>query len=386
MNAASKTCLMLLDNAYDPDHRPRREIQTLRTAGWQVALLCEHAEGLPHSECQDGVEIRRIDPPWRARPFSPRSAEATARTLDAVRKAWPAGFDVVHCHDWLTLPFGRQLARALGARLVYDSHEYFAGAARGGRQDLRARMRYRIRLWREAWALRHVDLLVTVSPTIARWFFERRKFRNPVLVLNNMPDWQACSRPDTGLRARLGVPQDALLLVHGGNIRFQTRRVDIVVDALARVDDCHLLCVGTGEDGRLKEMARARGVADRVHHLPAVPYGQLGDVLAACDIGLSILQPGVPNHEAALPNKLFEYLAAGIPVLGSPLEQQRSYLEDQGVGWTMAALSADACADALRSARSQLQAVKTRVAGQRERYVWNSQDAAFVSAYAALAR
>ena len=382
MSGSRPRCLMLLDNSYRPDERPKREIATLVAAGWDVVLICEKAHGLPDVVCQGGLEIRRVDVPWRGKVVAMAASRKQGAFIDYIRKEWGEGFDVVHCHDWLTLPVGTQIARALGARLVYDSHEYFAGMTRPGRrQGVRARLRQWIRQRREDRALRSVDLLITVSPLIGTWFRERRGFRKRIVILRNMPDWSSMPTPDPGLRSRLQIPVDVPLLVHCGNLRFESRRVDVVVKALAGHVQCHLLCVGDGEVVQLMALAKEAGVEHRVHHLSAVPNAELGGVLAACDLGLSVLQPGVPNHEAALPNKLFEYLLAGVPVLGSPIQSQRQFLEEEGAGWSMATLSEESCAEILGSAIPELDRVRARISDQRARFVWSSQEPALVNAY-----
>ena len=382
MSSSGPRCLMLLDNPYRPDQRPKREIATLIAAGWSIVLVCEKAHGLPDVVDQDGLEIRRVDAPWRGRVVSIDARSKQDAFIDYLRKEWCDGFDVVHCHDWLTLPVGARAAKVLGARLVYDAHEYFAGMSRPGkRQGLRSRVRQWVRRRRENRALRAVDLLITVSPLIGTWFRERRGFRGKITILRNMPDWTTVPTPDAGLRSRLRIPAEAPLLVHCGNIRFESRRVDVVVGALAGSGQCHLLCVGDGEVDRLIALARESGVEGRVHHLSAVPNAELLGVLAACDLGVSVLQPDVPNHEAALPNKLFEYLLAGIPVLGSPIQCQRQFLEEEGAGWSMAELSPASCAETLRAAVSELGRVRGRISDQRGRFAWSSQEPALVNAY-----
>jgi glycosyltransferase involved in cell wall biosynthesis len=386
MTPHPKTCLMLLDNPYLPDHRPRREIETLAAAGWRIVMLCEKGEGLPEMEVQGSVEIHRIDAPWQGLMFSMAATNKKVQTIAFIEKRWPAGFHVVHCHDWLTLPFGKELASAIGARLVYDAHEYFAGTVRKPNETLKTRLRRRLRLWRESRALRHVDLLVTVSPMIINWFRDRCGFRKRVLLLTNKPDWMLPLEPYDRLRLDFGIPPESLILVHAGNIRFNTRRVDIVIEALKTMPDCHLLCVGDGEHIKLKELALSAGVADRVHHMPAVPFRELGNILAACDIGVSLLQQGIPNLEAALPNKLFEYLAAGLPVLSSPATCQDRFISDEGVGWVMSALTRESCSAALHQAKNELAVVRQVVLQRRSLYVWGSQEKSLVQEYADFSR
>jgi SAM-dependent methyltransferase len=76
-------------------------------------------------------------------------------------------------------------------------------------------------------------------------------------------------------------------------------------------------------------------VADRVHVIASVPLDELLGCTADADVGVSLLQDSCENHRLALPNKLFEYIAAGVPVLTSALPEMRRLVDDHGIGWTV---------------------------------------------------
>jgi glycosyltransferase involved in cell wall biosynthesis len=90
---------------------------------------------------------------------------------------------------------------------------------------------------------------------------------------------------------------------------------------------------------QLEDLIVSNGVADRVKIIPPVPYEELLDWTASADIGLTIFQPGFTRSiRYCLPNKLFEYLMAGLPVLSSQLDAIAELLETYDVGQVLPSL------------------------------------------------
>ena len=95
-------------------------------------------------------------------------------------------------------------------------------------------------------------------------------------------------------------------------------------------------------------MAGEAGLYERVHFHPAVPPGGLLDVTASADVGLCLIEPLTESLRLSLPNKLFEYLAAGIPVVGTRLPEIRRVIEEYDVGATVDDLRPESIAAALQ--------------------------------------
>ncbi len=372
---------MLLDNPYRPDHRPRREIESLLSAGWRVHLICEAGENLPELEQSDALTVRRINPPWR-RGVGPLAHSTALRTgVPFLETLLPPEVAVIHCHDMLTLPFGAKLSTQRGLKLVYDAHEFFPGQPLPAGSGLRARFRRFIRLHRERQEMQRADRIITVSEEIAGWMRAKGGPTRPPLVIKNRPDWRVPFTENQQIRTRFGIPEEALLMIHAGNIRMHTRRLDMVVKGLGLLPMAHLVCIGDGEFAALRRLACEVGVAYRLHHLPAVPYEQLGPILAGADLGLSVLDPGVRNHHGALPNKLFEYLAAGLPVVTSPVQSQTRFIRDEGVGLAMDSLDPEDFARVIQNVKGQLTSLRATVAARTSHYAWAPEGARLVAAY-----
>ena len=234
--------------------------------------------------------------------------------------------DVVHANDIATLIPGYFAARLSGARLVYDTHEYAVGVP------------YRKAFW--AWLaatierllIRRCDAVITVSDGIAERLQARYGLTERPTVVRNVPDLPPPGdAPD--LRDQLGVGS-APLVLHQGAVA-EGRGGGNLVRAVASMDSAHLLFLGA--DGAfaagLRELGHGAGLDGRLHFHPPVPLAELLSYTAQADVGVSLLEDTCENHRLALPNKLFEYLAADLPVVVSDLPEMRRLVTGRGVGW-----------------------------------------------------
>lgn len=314
---------MLLHKSVEHDSRVRREARALLRGGHEVVVL--HAPRSPDGlgEELDGFALRSVAPPaWTRRLPSPvRRSLLLLAFVSELRRLRP---DAVHAHDAAMLVPGVVGARLTGARLVYDSHEYATGVP------------YRERLW--AWAVGTVerlligrtDAVITVSDGIAERLRERYRLADLPAVVRNLPDPEetdpAFEAPD--LRAALGVPAEAPLILHLGAVA-RDRGGATLVRAVARVPEAHLLFLGADDSGfaaGLGEVAAAEGVTERVHFRASVPVEQIRAHTRQASVGVTLLEDTCENHRLALPNKLFEYLAAEVPLVASDLPEMRRAL------------------------------------------------------------
>jgi glycosyltransferase involved in cell wall biosynthesis len=351
--------LILVRNAVSHDARVLREAQTLRGLGYSVLIAGVVSSTARERRLRlDGTEVIRLAPadairrvvrPARAiarirrvRP-APVTAEAltgaanpAARTAGAIvglrRLAVTAAFylqglrlvlrsspALVHANDYNTMWIGVGAKLLRGSRLIYDCHELWPD--RNGRPEWRPWL-----LACEALFVRLADATVTTSPGYAAALAARYRIAVPVLV-RNIP----VQAPPPSARQ----PTNARpVVVYLGGV-MPGRGLEQAIDALPRAPELVLRVVGPGRDSYragLARRARAAGVGDRVELAPAVPAA---DVLAAVEgaaVGLMLIQPVCRSYELTLPNKLFEYAAAGIPILASDLPVIGPLVRDQAIG------------------------------------------------------
>jgi glycosyltransferase involved in cell wall biosynthesis len=328
----------------------------------------------------DGFERRSVMPPPWIRRWLPSFLYRPLMLVWFVRSLLKVRPDAIHAHDAAMLVPGIIGARLIGAKLVYDSHE------------LATSVPYRERGW--AWfvgaieriVVRRCAAVITVSDGIAARLRGRYGLPQTPLVLRNVSALEVGDRG--GLRIRLGAASDAPIILHQGAAA-PGRGCEVLVDAVAQVDGVHLVFLGDPEPGYERALlARidARNLGDRVSLLPSVPLDQLLAYTAEADVGVSLLQDTCDNHRLALPNKLFEYIAAGVPVVASALPETEGLVNHYGIGWCAKPDDASAVARALREAvaRRRDPALHQRLLDAASELRWRHERERLISLYDAL--
>jgi len=167
------------------------------------------------------------------------------------------------------------------------------------------------------------------------------------------------------------------------------RGCEALVRSLTNLPGVHVAFVGTGEPGyeeRLVRIARAAGVEARIHLVENVSLPELLQYTADADVGVSLLQNTCDNHRLALPNKVFEYLVAGVPVLVSRLPEMERLVGSLGAGWTVDPGSERELAAALARALDEAPAVRPRAAEASGRLRWPREERRLTNLYARLAK
>lgn len=297
--------------------------------------------------------------------------------------------DVVHAHDLVTLAAAVRLAQHWARRvrslprprIIYDSHELFVEQTTKWRRREKALWALHERRW-----IRHADLILTVSPGIARELQRRYGLAEEPTVLYNVPDLSRTNGSVGDVRTDLGLGPEVPLIVYAGTVKPQ-RGVDTAVEALSSPGTWHLVLVGPGGSPHVRDLlasATRAGTARRLHVLPAVPAGDLPRYLRTADLGIHPLDDSCRNHELALPNKLFDYLYAGLPIAVSRLQEMTAFVERHGVGVTFTPRDPAAVASAVNEALSTQPRIFTRgsaLSTLHDVYAWRSQRAKLIGSY-----
>lgn len=326
--------LHLVRNNFVSDSRILKETRSLMERGVTERIeIVALSDGklAEHETLSPGRTVWRVPLASRARlpkdllSQSVKYAEWAARIIRR-HKGYP--WDVIHCHDLSPLPIAAALARRTGARVIYDAHELETEVLglSGVRQFLSRRV--------ERHFIQKVDAAITVSPSIQAWY--RDAFPGlPVSLVRNIPYKAADSvLQPYPWRAELGIPDEAKLFIYVGNFA-SGRGIPLLLDVFTRAD-CrhHVLFMGSG--GLEPQVRRAAQECPRVHFHPPVPMAEVVGRVAGADIGVSLLEDTCLNHRYALPNKFFECLQGGVPVVVSDLLDQRNIVAETGAGWVTA--------------------------------------------------
>jgi glycogen(starch) synthase len=330
--------LLLTPSELTRDPRARRAAATARSRGIDVVGLSGQASGeqpVPFTDApvvrtrrkgrlrlsqEDGLPTKRNRVVRELRGIV-RLAKLGVRTAELWRSGHRLGsFDVVHANDLDTLPAGWLLARRAKARLVYDAHELYAEF---DPHPSRAYAAVTTRL--EAILARRAAAVATVNRPLADELEQRLSLRRTPEVVLNAPSLDPREPAEAG-------GQGELLAVYQGALG-PGRPLSDLLEAVSAAPSVRLaLRVVRFDRTALEEQVAAHGLAGRVDVLEPVPPDRLLDGLRGFEVGLIFDRPLTRNAQLSLPNKLFEYLMAGLAIAAPRLPGLAPLVEDDGVG------------------------------------------------------
>jgi glycosyltransferase involved in cell wall biosynthesis len=254
-----------------------------------------------------------------------RVIRATVLDRRFVAAGLATGAAVWHSHDLNTLDVGCRCKRKRpGTRLVYDSHELATQRSRMGDRERRRASR------EERRGLACVDEAIWSSASYARHAVEEHGIPFPS-ILRNVPELIEV-KVGWDLHERLAIPADQRILLYQGSIQ-EHRGIEENIEAVTMLDRCVLVVIGYGHHRpALEEMVRNRGLTELVRFFGPIPNDELLYYTATADVGLCVIQGESLSYRWSLPNKLFEYLMAGIPVVASDYEEMGRVVREEGVG------------------------------------------------------
>ena len=309
--------------------------------------------------------------------------------------------DVVHAHDGIALPLASKVADDCGARLVFDSHEL---------ETHRNPPLSRIRRWQvqhlERKYLPKADAVFTVGQKIAGFLSSAYKIKQPVVLYNSprvspRPMSQRWDTPDrSNLREELLIRRNGFLLVHTGNVTFN-RGIEQAVIGLSKAvsnpafkdaypGGVHLALVGKRVPqvvARIEQLHQRYGACIQLHFVEPVAANRVVDYISTADASISAGVPLVLSYEFGMPNKLFEALMAGLPLIASDLVEMKRFIAENRLGVSYQADDTDKLAEAFTELAFNMERYRIpadRLDTLRQRFCWEAQEAKLLNTYSEL--
>lgn len=278
-------------------------------------------------------------------------------------------YDLLVSNDLDTLLANYFVSKLKGLPLVYDSHEYFTGVPELNNKP------FREWIWKtvERSIFPHLKYVMTVSDSIAAQYEQEYGIR-PAVVRN-------CSRSSSGIegysRRELGINKNHLLLIfQGGGINIDKGGEELI-EAISITEKVSLLVVGSGDVVQdLKQKAGKLNLAERIKFIPKVPWEELMRYTRSADAGMSLEKDTNLNYRFSLPNKLFNYISAGIPVITGSLPEIGKVVGENNCGIIIPSITPEEISKAiikLRDDRSLLNKLKQNSVYASESLNWENE-------------
>jgi len=322
MPSSAKRAVVSVTNDLATDNRVHRTCTVLQELGYDVLLVGRMLPGsLPLERPYATKRMRLL---FRKGPLFYAEYNLRLFLLLLVVRA-----SLFVSNDLDTLLPNHLVARLRGKQLVYDTHEFYTEVP-----ELVARSRVRaVWLAIERWIFPKLDHVMTVNRSIANAYTERYPQRRgeAITVVRNIPMKRELGPQPT--RAELGLPEGVKLLVMQGAGINVDRGAEEAVLAMKDLPDHLLLVIGGGDAWPvLERMVRGLGLEERVRLLGKMPYERMMAFTRHAHVGLTLDKDSNLNYRFSLPNKLFDYLHAGVPVLATDLPEVAAIVRQYDCG------------------------------------------------------
>jgi glycosyltransferase involved in cell wall biosynthesis len=297
--------LMILSNPFIVDPRVYKEAMSLSDAGHQVTVIFwdRHAE-YPSDETIQGVRVVGIrnkglmkimphdlfrNPLWWRKAFK----NASELYKNGYR------FDVVHCHDLDTLQTGVWLKKRLNVKLVYDAHEIFGYMIEKTMPSFVSKISFLI----EKRLIKNVDHIITVNDPLKTFF--SKITHHPIDIVMN------CGEIITNTYSP---PKNSMFTVSYFGILESSRMFPKIVEYLGTIENIQFLVAG--KKARLyNQVEQVSRKYKNIVFLGSIPYNTVIEKTLDCNAILCMLDPREKNNQVGLPNKIFEAMLTGRPVI-----------------------------------------------------------------------
>jgi len=375
-----KKVISIVLNNFKNDSRVLKENISLQKAGYDVKVIALHdGSSLQEFDNVQGVLVHRIK--LKSKNWSKNKLIQMVKYIEyiyIVVKQYGSNCNIVHCNDLNALPIGVVMKKLVNKhiKIVYDAHEY--ETERNGLKGLRKKLTKIL----EKKCIKYADRVITVSDAIANEYVRLYNIDKPTVVLNAPLFAKLINKQDI-FRNTFNITKEQIIFLYQGGLS-KGRGIEIILDTFKILNDSNhplyskavIVFMGYGILENLVQTAAQEN--DNVYLHNAVPPDILLKYTNSADIGISMIEDNCLSHVYTLPNKIFEYAMANIPVIVS--NPYKRFIEKYEIGYT--ANTVEELINVIgRFIRSNKQEFQSHIKNFKRIYNWEEQEKILLNIY-----
>ena len=367
---------MLVTSDLSHDPRVTKEAQSAFEAGYDVTVICRENLGYqaPYKIVTFGIK----KPTLRLLKYVERFFSLLLTFLLTLKER-P---DLIHANDLDTLPVAFLAGKVLGAKIVYDSHELWPDVNEN-LQGFSGKIANQL----QTFIVRRIDAVITVNEYLADVMARRMSIKPPLVVLNA-----------PYLRGHEKIqPGEWIQQFQGKKIALYLSRYiphrgiwDVIESARYLPEDIVIVFRGYGPlEKEMRKRVTEANLDDKVFFLPPVPMEEIVSASMGADVALVLYDPVHDSHRNVSPNKLFQYMMAGVPVVCSDMVFLRKMVTELNIGELYTPGDPESLASAIVnvvSDKKRHQEMVSNCLHYRERFCWEVEGKKLIDLYQTLLR
>ena len=335
--------LVILNNPYNHDPRVKRQIDSLcKELKFHVHLVCVQNEiNIDSIKKHDNLTIYRV---LRHDNIFKCYLKSNDREINNIKNIVNKyNIKIVHAHDHISLELAVKLKKQIFIKIIYDAHEYISGwyyykHEKNIINKLKGKLIHNIYSLKEKLNLKYVEELITVSNSLALLYKNKKKFKKNISVLRNVPNINNNKHVNhLKLREKLKISSEDILIIHSGGMYYYDEVLLYLISEIEKLNEnVKLLFLCTEKDQiRLIKLVDLKKYSERIYLHNLVPVDELNQVLSEGDIGIMLnYKPNWPSHWFSLPNRIFDYMHAGLAVISTKQPEFEFIINKYKIGET----------------------------------------------------
>lgn len=365
---------------YPSDFLHESRIEKISAALWDLGLFKEiwlvgiATNGLPSRETLNlGVVLHRVGRATMQRFFIWKMLAFLSYYISVISLLHGVRVKSINAHSLSVLPLAIFLKMYKRCKVIYDTHELETEtySLTGARQKFAKIV--------ERAFIGKVDAIFCVSKQISEWYAATYVLPEPLTVLNSPEATPVVE--STLLRDKLKLRTDQKIFLYFGVLE-PGRGIELLLEAFNSTNETFNVMVFIGYGSLAQRISTSSTHGRNVFYLNAVPKHEIPAVAASADVGICLISPTCLSYAYCMPNKLFEYLTSGLPVLVSPCISLQKFVTENQIGFVMTEMTPSGVLQQIRAlAETDLALMKARAVNVAREHSWSAQEQRLKSAY-----